>query len=556
MWTLLYNGVEKKMSDWHIARNLTVNFRNKEKSTLTFYTTENFDPISTQFEFDQPVVIYKDRTAVGSGGNIFFQGRFDSPRRGTSGAKQNIYYTIHDFWWLAEREIFKQVQHVFAGWLNGDATQGAVFTDFFLPSIVLGEAVNGQDVSFLNVSDQLVEIVNWLNTAWNATRRGNTSEIDVSQDICQLGNFDTSLQVEFPKQPCQSLYCKDAVVDTLRWVPTSVLARDLSTTPPTFNVVDMQNMPEIEITLTEEQEREIEATSQDMRCIPGVILTYKRIDENNGKRALVITVDKYPSGVTEYIPEVLSMQFNLMGFSSTSQTQTVEVDPISNLLSGNAEAQKAWWLAHDKSLNKKGIDQNTISIESVEVTDIDGNSVDVLQYPNELIKGPILDWMNEGTIDVDIVSAISWTQYGDDDHKVKTGEVTREVHCKRVLTTATSKTYSIATSSTTGEVAPIGIAERVYNSLKDLEYAGHLTIPKEDVRNDIKIGTRLKLIGPHTTFSNCIVQSVTLRPGWGETDVVFGPLDRLDAQGLLSLYMTARQNHWFDIPSRRANGGI
>jgi hypothetical protein len=229
---------------------------------------------------------------------------------------------------------------------------------------------------------------------------------------------------------------------------------------------------------------------------------------------------------------------------------------LAPLLTGTTEDKINWWLDHDTTLQGEVIDPDTLAITDISIVDSAGDAINTTTYPRELITGPLLDWMGVQSIDATIKATISWHQFTDGGRKLKVGAVSREVHCSRVLTNAVTKTYKTTTTSTIGEEVPQGLAQKLYESLATLQYAGRVTIPQSAIRGDLAIGTKVNFIGPNHTYAGCIVQAVEMQPAIGTVSVTVGPLDRLDLPALLSLYQLARQNKWWSLPSLRADGGV
>ena len=77
LWTLIYNGTEKTLADWGVCDDFARERDNKGKGTVTLRTVELFDGGATQWLPAVPAKIWRDRTAIGEGGTLWFQGYFD-----------------------------------------------------------------------------------------------------------------------------------------------------------------------------------------------------------------------------------------------------------------------------------------------------------------------------------------------------------------------------------------------------------------------------------------------------------------------------------------------
>src|SRR6266550_4098719 len=131
-WTLKLGAIEKKLWDYGITTDLSLQLTSKVRGTCSLRTIERFDPAAAP-QFPGPAlsgglialthaIIYRDRASADgspdsfSGGAIAFQGYFDDPERVSDGGKENIRYQLHNVWWLFERHQFKQHRNEFAGW--------------------------------------------------------------------------------------------------------------------------------------------------------------------------------------------------------------------------------------------------------------------------------------------------------------------------------------------------------------------------------------------------------------------------------------------------------
>lgn len=551
MWTLKYNGLTKSFPDWGILLDWSVNFSSKEKSTVYITTNEKFDPATLQFGFDQPVIIYDDD------GSIYFQGYVGEATQQNEGGSQHVQYPIHDCWWLAERELFRQVRHQFTGWSDAQKTI-PVYTNIVLPEVYLGEQINQSDTSYQTNGEQISEILSWINESWNPTRRGATSGIISAQDVLTIGTIEPSTY--FYIQKTTSILCQEAIAICLRYTPDAVILRDLTTTPPTIHVLREASLPVKTIVLPEQQEKRISLTPQYMRQVPGVCITYKRMDTVDSVVAFTYTYDRYPANINEFIPEVIGLQFDLGGYSASSQSSKVTVTSLAALVSGDAATKKAWFLAHDTSLQDPAINSNSINIYGLTVTDEDGNELDTTNYPNILddIEGNTLaDWMGVTQIKAVIRANAYIEQFVDSTHIMRQFTGQRPVHVQVTLTNATSKTYTQTSVSSWAEDPPAAsLAQQVYEGLQKLQYSGTLTLVNKDYDPTIRPGAKLKLIGPNHIFENCIVQNVRETPCHKTQEITFGPLDQYDAERLFEIFRAARMASTTGKPSGRGNGGI
>ena len=267
LWTLVCDGTEKTLEDWGIKNDFERERASKEKGVFRCRTTEGFDAGGPQFAYRNKVTVWRDRMAVGSGGTIYFQGYWDDGRQVVEEGRQFIEYVAFDVWWLFERQIFMQTLRQFSQ-TEGHVPTGTFLYDWKLsPEVFLGELLTDMGsgnaaLSLQTNGEQIIEIVNWLNECYNATKQGATSGRDNSQDVVQVGTIDVQSQQAVER--ASGIYCSEAITRVLRLHPDSIVAMDLTTVPPTLNVrtfakwnyssspptfVDYTNLEEVTITL-------------------------------------------------------------------------------------------------------------------------------------------------------------------------------------------------------------------------------------------------------------------------------------------------------------------
>lgn len=562
-WTLLAGTAEKTLANWGICADFSFGFANKEKGVMTFRTTEDFDPASPHFSPESKIIIYRDRQLTDHGGpivntgTIYFQGYIATVNNSARGSKRGIQYVAYDARWYMEREPFKQAYKNFAGWLNNDPTQGAVLVDQVASEVYIGE---DQNENLQTTKAQLTEIYAWLNRVKNPTWRTASSPSDASLNYLAIGTITPDYL--FPRSRVNTISCAEAEQQVLRWTPDAIAMLDYTTQPPTINVRSLASMPTATIQLTAEQESAISVTPDIERQLAGVIIYYKWTNTVNGRSVPNILVDRYPLDITDFDPDVSSHTVNLIGLSATTLECAVETEPVANISAVNAAGRVAWWTEQDASLQDASIDRSTLSITPAWVTDVAGVNIDLNAYPNILLTNALPDWVAADTVHAVISATVSYDKHSDSNLVLPTQRISREVRKDVVLTNAVTKTYSQTTHYDPGETPPgwvngafvNGVAEQVYKAVKDLRHRGTITFVSDALRYDLVVGTRCTLVGPHSTFENCIIQRIETQPHYGRMTITFGPAARLDAPGLIELARASRNRQVLNIPSGRATG--
>ncbi len=565
VWTLLYDGVEKTLADWGIAEDWSRTQTNQARGTVTFNTTEDFDAGATQFEYGMPAIIYRDRTGVGSGGTIYFQGYFDSPKRTINGSDQNVQYELHNVWWLFESHPFQQRRNIIDHY---DGTT-PVLAEVLSAEVYLGEK---SDLFTRQTNgEQMQEIIDWMNECFNATKRGATGGRDDSQDIVQGGTIEP--RVYLPITRVGTILCAEAAENIFRLQPDTLIWIDDSTVPPSLNVrtlgkwdygdspptfIDYTNLPEIVLTITAEQERQLLVQRQDLRTIPGVVIYYWGIDNIDGRQVPHQWIDKAPVDLNLYTPKISIHFVELQGGSAQYETADIVTRPIADAVSGDDAAKLDFWKTLDSTLLNPRIDPDSILIGDAEVVDANGDPVDTETYPNALKDTSLPHWagaLGYGSVRATVRAAQHYDQHSNDTFTNLSAKAAGKLVNKTIrLTDAETGTLKILSSAESPELPPLGVADAVYRSANATMHAGVITFVGDQVRSDIGIGCRLTLVGPNTTFENCVPQTITERPCSGEMEVRFGPMPPANVNFLQTLMKATRVRTLYRMDFNRATG--
>ena len=432
-----------------------------------------------------------------------------------------------------------------------------------MPEVFLGESPLE---AWQTTGATITEIVNWLNEVWNPTKRGATGAgRDAGQDALWLGTIEPATYA--PRSRQNNILCSEAIIQVLRWHPDAVLWIDPTTPVPTINVrllgrwsnatlpptfLDYTNLPEVEIDITNDQEKRILLGACNARRLNGCIVTYKETTTIDGVVTYNYAIDASPGGVDSWSPFCSRHFVELAGSSLSYVRAQVTV------LAAPDFTSTAWWMAHDTSLRDPTVDPMSIAIDAsaITVTDDNGNPINLAVFPNELLS-PLPNWTGCLAIRAHVATTVAFVKYTEatlvnPDTKVQSRPVSRTI----ILTNAVSRLYRTVSAATTGEVPPQGVAESVYRSTNAPQYQGEITLLDKQLRSTIGIGCRLKLVGPNTVFANVLVQQLHQRPHWGQTTVKFGPSAPAEAEGLIELARASRWRTTYNMPSGRASGQI
>lgn len=554
LWQLDYNGTTKTFAEWGISVDMSFDFSNKLKHTVKLRTIEGFDAVA-QFDYDGSVIIYQPDGAV------WFQGYCDAPTRITSGGREAIQYQVHNAWWLFERLTFKQARKMVTHFASaGDPTSATTTTDVFTSEVFLGETATG---AYQTNGQQMVEIINWVNECWNPTKQGATVGRLDAQDVVSLPASPGTAypQVNAAKSRGNDLFCSDAMANVLRPSPDRVLSWDYSTSPATLNCIALAAAAEVTIDITSEQERKIQLSPQNNRQLAGVLIHYIKGATVDGVTVPQVTVDKYPGSINEYTPDVSTHTIEIAGSVLNLIYANVKVTPIADAVSGTGSVRKAFWKLFDSTLTSDHIDDTTLTVDAAAsvVLESDGvTGVNLTNFPNVLLhdSASLTPWMTGVNSVLAIVKApVSCKKYIDSTKKIQDAQKSKSEHQVKVtLTNAITQTYSAALNRDTGDAIPTGVAQAVYDSVADLQYAGQIEFVDAQMRQDIFVGCKLKLIGPTHIYTNLLVQSLSGEPHAGRITVRYGPSSVLDVQQRVELALMSSRRIVYNMPSNRATG--
>lgn len=563
VWSLKVNGVTKSFPQWGIKAPARIDYGSKTKGAMSVETTEDFDDAG-QFVFNQPVSVIRNGTPL-------FQGFVGAINRGVNGSRRSMNYTFYDWWWLAERLIFKQPRKIFAGWTGGVPGSAPLLATQFTTEVWAGEKLDVMGVVYQTNGSQIIDVLNWINECYNPTRKGATVGIDVTKDVIQVGQIDPAANI--PKSMVRSPSCSSMMINLLRWSPECVVVTDYSTIPPTINVLSENNLTEVVINITAEQERAIQLSPKFDRQLKGVLIYFLTSTTINGVTFPNVVVQKYPDGsapdgpaITEYDPDVSTHTVDLVGGFLGNKT-VLQTQNFSNVYASDDDTKLGWLIARDKTLQDPCIDPDSMALVAIDPSDdlqrkfrvydadTDAEITDFTLTPNELLRTPAAEFTGAAIRHVTVKAKIKCTRYNDSDFTTAVDKGERVYTRQMTLTDAVTTTY---TDRAAGEAVPVNLAKAMYYSVKTLKHEGSIDFTNTQARTDIKMGVKLTLVGPNNTYSNCLVQNCSMVPHTGLVPTRFGPSSVLDASDLMEMMRATRLANFF-VPSGRADatgGGV
>jgi hypothetical protein len=473
----------------------------------------------------------------------FFQGRLHQiPRKG-SGSAESVDYELRDAWHDFERNVYQQQWNIIIGTdEEGHPTTAAQYRS---------ECILGMDLAgnALDSGQVIADVVAWA--------------IGVGA-YCQIGNIGVAAPVPFDE--VADLPCSECIKKMLRWTPDAVAWLDYSTTPPTFNVTRRPNCTAVTIPFGGNVE-EVNIKALPELVVPSVVIRYLQENQTDGIPAINVIVDSFPSGSTGTEYGSLVQSTRLAGTQSTYQKVPIQTGVILAIPEGDGDdtANCDWWRnhigwLHPFSASRLNLDDDStsgwvIGADSTTTQNNDSGTpvdYDIDDYPNELLRGALADWMNvihakctfttsftynypdtaddESLAAVGIFGGSTDGTNGTDDGTQQGIQVTVTV----IGTDAVTQTYAQLSSYTQAEPVPTGLAAQLYASLSTLPFEGSYDMVSCEV-GTWTLGTVLNLAGgrPEWETMNALLQEIEQDFDNGRTTLKFGAAGHLTLRDLM-----------------------
>lgn len=226
-WTIAYNGTEKLLADWGLAR-LTRKLVSQGMDELTFQADGTAADAAPLFPHGATLTLWRDR-ATDSGGNFlggttWFQGLVVQVPRAGAPDSESVAYKAAGPWWYLENLTFQQAyQNIFLGYaVAGDPTT-AIFGPANSSHLFLNQAAVPSALLKITTGQQIIEALNWALLPFvNA---------NVTPPF-QIGAVTPAVDV--PIDEVRDITCAEVIHKMLRWSPDAVTWFDYTTSPPTF----------------------------------------------------------------------------------------------------------------------------------------------------------------------------------------------------------------------------------------------------------------------------------------------------------------------------------
>lgn len=525
IWTV--NGqVVKDENGNSITRSLTSSGEDSASITLAVDADTNISAIGS---VESAVEIRRD-------GELFFKGVITKITPQATGSSEGITIDCESYWYWLERIVYQQS---FKYWNTGTEAEETLSVS----KVVLGQKGSGGSAgSLIDAKEALEDII-----AYAGTFDGNIA----------VGTIPASMAVDFPPIEVSSMTCAECIRTILRWIPDAVISWNHNTNGR-INITRKVDATTCDITHSEGtvNGRGVTSVSVDplqRNKVRGVVINYETIETVDGVGKVSLVQDT--AGATSG-KNVIVHNISLRGGEATTQRQYVKTDSIPE--QSGVSVNPTWgdvttaWLAKKfpqigSSTLLDSIKTKTTVTDIRHIIDLDnvsgpGTPPDGSElypdgtYPYELLEGAINDNMAgvtaaKTTVKITLkwtASEAMWPYRNVPLIKImeqNNGVV--ELYYDCTGTNSPTKTYT-STAATAGEAVPVGIAQQIYDGMKDVMSSGSITVVEVEPTTNAQPGQRIQLAAPFATFgTGSMVQSVTTNVFSGTTTVRFGPYNSM-----------------------------
>jgi hypothetical protein len=522
--TITYGGTQKTFAAWGISRpRREVNNQSSESfgfDISALCDSNEVFPYGAEIIVRYGVQLDNSGEIIPNTGTVEFVGYRTEELRNGSPEIEQLAYKFAGIWeYFFERLPFEQL---------APSWDPVTHTSVMVPrsQVVLGQ---GPDGTRQTVAAQIAEIVNYIIAQM-------TEEFGAAK--VQLG---AGLPAEFVAfDQVNSLTCSEALRKMLRWIGSSSVWFDYSTTPPTLQCKSRPNLTPVTCPIV--GSGGIKIMRRDDLIPPVVHLMYRvSVHDTLGDYERIL---HDVAGVNGYVDSegalhgastidallagkkfgVIAQTYDFVGPSFARQKVTFETSALP--IGASNAAVLDWWCARCPELNQ--VTNLSIASNATFSPSLPSNAVYMIT------KGSWADWLDGVGLEVTCEQQFSGEVYTPDN---RLAHVWQRVS-KQTKFTATSLpggTYYSAPQITQGEVIPFGLAKSIYDVEKIPQYEGNFVIHEDEITNVVGVGNALNLTGGKAEWEsmNAQVQQVSYDYESGITTVTFGPARHLGAGDLI-----------------------
>jgi hypothetical protein len=476
----------------------------------------------------------------------------EQPGDAAEGAER-LSYTIKGPWFDLEQCKFQQSMAYYGA---GDQYVKGYSSHYFL----------GQTIHW-PTPEELIINPNMMPTQVYAGTRDIIFEvIDWAQSCGAYLNADLTGIPNFaiPIREDRDLTCAEVIQRVLRWIPDIVAWFDYSTTIPTLKFSKRTSLTAFNLAFDDKIIRTIGKISPRYDLVPSaVIISYELTVTNNNVPCMQLIKDIAPLHASENQLYTLTMTVDLKGYTRNMVYGVIE--------SANFDITSlTWWKTKHRQLASDRYDQSTgIQLDITTAT----RTLSPSLYPFEVVGGSWAQWM-PCRFAQDTVKIKAKLQTKGEDGSLSA--IRYEDLVADIMVTNShlpngnpgKVTYSTLESYDSGETVPSGLAQTIYDSLKDLQYSGSIELQEDEVGDWLtsksildrySIGCALNITGSKRTewaTMNAVIQQVTENLMNGTTSITIGPAEHLTINDIIDLMRLNRTRYTFVNPLTQATGKL
>lgn len=566
-WTLEYNGVEKTLADWGFSQDgISAQFSNMAVDTFRVELPVADVTADEIIPFEGHVVIRSGRRDLGGGtwdiGTIEFQGKRLLHMASGRPGSEAVAYEFGGPWYDIDTTPYQQEFLQYTG--TPPALTVAYASDVFL--------FQKADLATLlatpqNTGQMITRILQYV---LSVVPGGEAAPF-------QIGTIEPATNLN--TYQARDLKCSEAILHCLRAHPDCVVQFDYATVPPTLNIQRRSSLTPKTVTFADGTKHESITLTPRYDLQPrSVVVRFKSPNQSDGQTVVQTTTQKYPTDGPDGGRGVIVQTVDLEGYKVTTVQGKLDCVAFTN--------DRTWWQTHFADLKttrtrrfRIGAQTYTdpdlgqsITLAATTIKDKDGNDVSLSTYPNQLRDGAsIASWMKlvDGTpvtgVKVTITAEISCVQYdveasGDPETstngRLLSKFLRKQIEAHVTLTNGITGTYSTLSSVESGEAAPSGMAQSIYQALSLLQYQGSFAVVEEECATAVRPGDVLNISGGRSEWAamKALVQQVAKDYGSGRTTITIGPAAHLSAGDLTQLFLINRRRTSWRNPSVQASG--
>lgn len=541
--TLEYDGEEKSLADWGFQQPVRTLVN---QAADTFHVTLATAAIDDDeiIPFEAQVIIREGRESEDgspdsfSEGTVIFRGRrILTPLTGTPDSER-VGLHFANAWYDLEHICYQQERKTWSG-------TAETLIDVYTSELILFQDWETQEK--LSTYEQLAAILGY------AIAQGAPF---------QIGEIEPAVNV--PTYQVKDIMCSEAIQNCLRCSPDAVVWFDYTTAPATLNIEKRASLDAVALPFADGERHQSSAiTPRPDLQLPAVSLKFKRTNEDNGfvwieQMQTAPNWQVYPVDATGLARRTLVQTIDLAGSKRSDVFGSLVTEALGAVDADLAD-RGTWWKKKHPQFQDSKYTITAIAVATVK-TKGGGSTINLEDYPNELIKGSLASWM---TVDGDPVvgqeaevrAKITYVRVNDEGATLEKA-VTKEYTANVVLTNAVTDDYSSLQAFVAGEAIPANLAQSIYESLAVLQYEGSHTLVEEEITHAVGMDKVLNLTGGKAAWATmrAFIMSIEEDFDTGTTKINFGPATHLGAGDLVQLFLFNRNRQVWNSPSSYVTG--